>query len=199
MEGCNMHEVGFLTGMKKQTIPWGSLVKNPSSWINEECIPHGFQWKDPSKIQMGEIFRLLDHWRDRKDQGLDHLIWVPTCALFQSDDMDSEDVLDVQHPTGHQDDSSSDEEMFAFPQSDGSSDNELFNLPQSDDINQMGSDSRETQHSDASTADADLSDDRESIDVPVQSLTVPISHPDEYRSSEYDTHRVTLSPSVCLT
>ena len=189
MEVCNMHEVGFLTGMKKQTIPWGSLVKNPSSWINEECIPHGFQWKDPSKIQMGEIFRLLDHWRDRKDQGLDHLIWVPTCALFQSDDMDSEDVLDVQHPTGHQDDSSSDEEMFAFPQSDGSSDNELFNLPQSDDINQMGSDSRETQHSDASTADADLSDDRESIDVPVQSLTVPISHPDEYRSSEYDTHR----------
>jgi hypothetical protein len=72
-----------MTGKKKLVIPWGALVKDPSSWIDEDCIPEMFEWKDPSKIQIAEAFRLLDHWRDREDQGLDPLIWVRTCPLFE--------------------------------------------------------------------------------------------------------------------
>ncbi|KAI9436915.1 hypothetical protein H4582DRAFT_2058387 [Lactarius indigo] len=36
--------------------------------IYEECIPYDFEWKDPSKIQIDEVFHLLDHWWDRQDQ-----------------------------------------------------------------------------------------------------------------------------------
>jgi hypothetical protein len=49
-------ELGFITSKKKQVIPWGALVKDPSSWISAECVPDGFVWKDPSKIQIGEVF-----------------------------------------------------------------------------------------------------------------------------------------------
>ena len=79
-------ESGFKTGKKLQIIPWGAFVKDPSSWMNSECFPPSFQWKDPSKIQIGEVFRLLDHWWDRKSRDLDTIIWVPTCPLFQNRD-----------------------------------------------------------------------------------------------------------------
>jgi hypothetical protein len=75
--------LGFLTGDKGKVIPWGSIMKDQTSWIMEECIPDEFQWKDPSKIQREEVYRLLDHWRARQDNGLEPLIWVPTCPLFK--------------------------------------------------------------------------------------------------------------------
>ncbi|KAH8978646.1 hypothetical protein EDB86DRAFT_3151891 [Lactarius hatsudake] len=78
-----LREYWFVTGNKKQTIPWGVLVKDPSSWIFDDCIPKDFVWKDPSKIQIGEVFRLLYHWKERQDQGLGPLMWVPTSPLFQ--------------------------------------------------------------------------------------------------------------------
>jgi hypothetical protein len=79
----NISAQGFLSGKKKEAIPWGTLVRDPSSWITEACMSDDFEWKDPSKIQIGEIFHLLDHWRDQQDQGLDPIIWVPTCSLLQ--------------------------------------------------------------------------------------------------------------------
>ncbi|KAI9429894.1 hypothetical protein H4582DRAFT_2064504 [Lactarius indigo] len=64
---CTAH-IRYVTGIENQTIPWGSLSSDPSAWIDEECIPYDFEWKDPSKIRIDEVFRLLDHWRDRQDQ-----------------------------------------------------------------------------------------------------------------------------------
>ncbi|KAH8983595.1 hypothetical protein EDB86DRAFT_3085260 [Lactarius hatsudake] len=81
-EYCIEH-IRFVTGNKKRTIPWGVLVKDPSSWIFDDCIPKDFVWKDPSKIQIGEVFHLLYHWKERQDQGLGPLMWVPTSPLFQ--------------------------------------------------------------------------------------------------------------------
>ena len=52
--------------------------------MTAECIPGGFEWKDPSKIHVGEVFCLLDHWRDRKDQGLEPLVWIQTSPLFKN-------------------------------------------------------------------------------------------------------------------
>ena len=75
--------LGFLTGDKGKIIPWGSIMKDQTSWIMEESIPDGFQWKNPSKIQREEVYCLLDHWRAHQDNGLEPLIWVPTCPIFK--------------------------------------------------------------------------------------------------------------------
>ena len=66
-------------------------MRDPTSWIDEECIPDGFEWKDPSKIHKAEIFHLLDHWRAHQDEGLKPLIWEPTSPLFK----DTEKTMDV--------------------------------------------------------------------------------------------------------
>jgi hypothetical protein len=55
---------------------------DPSAWIEEECYPSGFQWADPSKIRVAQVFRLLDHWRQREKAGLTPLIWNPECDLL---------------------------------------------------------------------------------------------------------------------
>ncbi|KAH8985347.1 hypothetical protein EDB86DRAFT_2833150 [Lactarius hatsudake] len=81
-EYCIEH-IRFVTGNKKQTIPWGVLVKDPSSWIFDDCIPKDFVWKDPSKIQIGEVFRLLYHWKERQDQGLGPLIISDTSNMLE--------------------------------------------------------------------------------------------------------------------
>ena len=58
-------------------------MDDPCSWIEPECIPDGFQWADPSKIRIGDIFLLLEHWRERRRQRLSPLIWVTTCPLLR--------------------------------------------------------------------------------------------------------------------
>jgi hypothetical protein len=55
---------------------------NPTSWIEEECYLSGFQWGDPSKIKLDQVFELLDHWRQREDAGLTPLIWNRSCVLL---------------------------------------------------------------------------------------------------------------------
>ena len=82
-----------------------------------ECIPDGFEWKDPSKIQVGEIFCLLDHWRDREDQGLDPLAWVLTSPLFKNTDRSLKNVRAFQCAKAL-DPHDSDEEVFVLPDSD---------------------------------------------------------------------------------
>lgn len=74
--------LGFISGKRKAIIPWAKLAMDPTAWIDEECYPPGFQWADPSKIQMGQVFQLLDHWRQRQESGLTPLIWNPSCELL---------------------------------------------------------------------------------------------------------------------
>ncbi|KAF8259055.1 hypothetical protein EI94DRAFT_1814044 [Lactarius quietus] len=115
-EYCTAH-MRFITGRKNQVIPWGSLVNDPLSWIPQECIPDGFEWKDPSKIQIGEIFCLLDHWRDRQDQGHVPLTWVPSCPAFQ-DGQPSQCLRKIRAAVGAMQPLESDEEVFVLPASD---------------------------------------------------------------------------------
>jgi hypothetical protein len=63
VELCDTQVLGYVSGKKKAIIPWAKLCKNPSSWIRPECAPDGFQWADPSKIRINDVFSLLDHWR----------------------------------------------------------------------------------------------------------------------------------------
>lgn|ERR1700761_1830072 len=64
-----------MTGNKKQVIPWGSLlIKDPTSWMCAECIPDGFDWKDPSKIQVERSSVCLIIDVDCEDQGLETLL-----------------------------------------------------------------------------------------------------------------------------
>ena len=102
---------------RPQPIPWGSLVKDPTSWILPECMPDRFEWKDPSKIQNGEIFHLLNHWRVRQDNGSDPLIWAPTCPLFKDAVNVANRVRTIRQARELQS-VNSDEEVFVLPSTD---------------------------------------------------------------------------------
>jgi hypothetical protein len=80
----NVHILGYVTGRKQARIPWAELCQDPPSWIEPECAPDGFQWADPSKIRIREIYRLLEHWRERQRQRLNPLIWVTSCSFFRN-------------------------------------------------------------------------------------------------------------------
>ncbi|KAN0139732.1 hypothetical protein V8E53_002394 [Lactarius tabidus] len=121
----NIYEQGFITGKKTPFISWGSLAVKPSSWVNAECTPGGFEWKDLSKIKVGEIFHLLDHWRGCIDRGLQGLVWAPSCPLLQ----------DEEHAPTH---GGKLRQPVALPEE--YSDKEVFILPQSNDIEQHESD-----------------------------------------------------------
>ncbi|KAI9436269.1 hypothetical protein H4582DRAFT_2058933 [Lactarius indigo] len=120
---AHIHESFFNSCAANQTIPWGSLSSDPSAWIDEECIPYDLWWKDPSKIRIDEVFHLLDHWRDRQDQGIDPLMWVPTCPLFN----------DTKQPTIHKQNI-----RRAQPKQSDGSDEESFDLHYNEDSNPQG-------------------------------------------------------------
>ena len=50
----------------------------------EECYPEGFSWADPSKLWNEQVFQLLDHWRQREEDGMDPIIWNPRCKVLAS-------------------------------------------------------------------------------------------------------------------
>ena len=84
--------LGFISGKKKAIIPWAKVAIDPTAWIEQECYPSGFKWADPSKIQVGQVFRLLDHWRQRQESGLTPLIWNPSCELLDGVEWWSEHI-----------------------------------------------------------------------------------------------------------
>ncbi|KAH9015530.1 hypothetical protein EDB84DRAFT_1443412 [Lactarius hengduanensis] len=139
---CTAH-IRYVTRKPKLTIPWGSLTKDPSSWISNECIPNGFEWKDPSKIQIGEVFRLLNYWRERQDQGIGPLMWEPTSPLF--------DHIEDPPRRGRS------VRKAKFQQS-PVSDEEHFVLPHSQDFDQEDEETSINKSSDDSPNDNDLSD-----------------------------------------
>ncbi|KAN0140679.1 hypothetical protein V8E53_001506 [Lactarius tabidus] len=159
-EYCTAH-IRFITGKKTPFISWGSLAVKPSSWVDAECTPDGFEWKDPSKIKVGEIFRLLDHWRGHIDRGLQGLVWAPSCPLLQDEEHAPTHGGKLRRP-------------IALPEE--YSDEEVFILPQSDDIEQHESDLSDHEGPYRSSPVHDpfeegaMDDDGE-------------SHPDEYNSS----------------
>ncbi|KAN0128961.1 hypothetical protein V8E53_013223 [Lactarius tabidus] len=159
-EYCTAH-ICFITGKKTPFISWGSLAVKPSSWVDAECTPDGFEWKDPSKIKVGEIFCLLDHWRGRIDRGLQGLVWAPSCPLLQDEEHAPTHGGKLRRP-------------IALPEE--YSDEEVFILPQSDDIEQHESDLSDHEGPYRSSPVHDpfeegaMDDDGE-------------SHPDEYNSS----------------
>jgi hypothetical protein len=175
----NIHQLGFITGKKMQVIPWGTLVKDPSSWISNECFPNGFEWKDPSKIQVGEIFRLLDHWRDRQDQGLDPLIWVPVCPLFE----------DVNDPLIH---GRTLRQATVSQMQD--SDGEVFVLPSSEESDKKDDESDDNESLEESSSMGNSSDNAESITMDVESLPMLISRPLENSSGEPDIYLLCFEP-----
>ena len=87
----NPSALEYVSGRKIRTLPWAQISDDPSSWIEPECVPDGFQWADPSKIRIGNIFPLLKHWRERHGQRLSPLIWVTTCPLLRHASLSFED------------------------------------------------------------------------------------------------------------
>ncbi|KAH9015700.1 hypothetical protein EDB85DRAFT_2156481 [Lactarius pseudohatsudake] len=115
---CNTH-IRYISGRKNATVPWSKLSSDPPAWIEEECYPPGFLWVDPSKLRLVQVFQLLDHWRQRKRDGLIPLIWNPSCELLANVD---QPVLRLRSPQRARRRSSD----FTEPESDGDSEGEDF-------------------------------------------------------------------------
>jgi hypothetical protein len=147
-------------------------VKDPSVWISNECVPDGFEWKDPSKIQIGEVFRLLYHWMDRHVRGLDPLIWLPTCPIFQEEEQCSKHGRNIRQARARQP-QLSDEEEFGLPQSDHVDEEE----------NMENSDNTET--SDKSPTDGSSSEHAESIDLNKESPLMHVSQQEQGSPGEF--------------
>ena len=133
----------------------------------EECIPDGFEWKDPSKIQINEIYRLLDHWRARQVNGLDPLIWVPMGPPFKDSGKAAKHVRASRQARALQP-----------PDSDG----EVFVLPDSDDIDMEEEDPQEdNNHSEQSSEVHDSSVDSKDMSTESPDLDEHMDHPDDSR------------------
>lgn len=162
-----------MSGKKKQIIPWGQFTRDPYSWISEECAPGNFPWKDPSHIKLADLFALLDHWRCRQDQGLNPIIWLPTCPILQS----------TARPIGR---GQTVRWQQARVQQQEESDEEVFQLPASDDVdeedeeNEMDDDLGERSDADKSTGESpqecDSSEGVGSTDVDMDSQMEHLEH-----------------------
>jgi hypothetical protein len=113
----NDNNSGFTTGNPMGRILWSRVVTNPTSWIIADCIPDGFEWKDLSKIQIDNIYYLLDHWKASQDSGLEPLVWASTGPLFQDNNKTAKNLQASQHTHTLQP-PDSDEEVFVLPDSD---------------------------------------------------------------------------------
>jgi hypothetical protein len=184
--------IGYVTGKKTQTVPWGSIMKRPSSWISHGCVPKKFKWKDPSHIKMKPIFRLLNHWRKRQNDGLEPLIWLPTCPLLQGEN-GSFSRRKLRSTTIEQA-QLSDEEVFDLPSSHDSDEMDEDLDGNSDD--QADAD----ESSDELPTDGDLPEDGESADFDMQSPPIHMSQKDDSSSGEYDMYLIMftlLSHALC--
>jgi hypothetical protein len=164
VHASNIHPLGFVTGKKNQSISWGALGKAPSSWISTECTPNDFEWTDPSHIKVGEIFCLLDHWRDQQEEGLDPLVWIPTCPLFQGTKAHSKCGRTIRQ-AGVQHLEDSEEEVFVLPSS-------ATGGPEQEDCNSDDNESSEKQ-----SLMSHSSDNAESINLDEWSPSMIISRP----------------------
>ncbi|KAI9437877.1 hypothetical protein BJY52DRAFT_1229989 [Lactarius psammicola] len=137
----HIHELSvYYFSCKKATIPWAKLSQDPTSWIKPECVPDGFQWADPSKLRIGDVFDLLKHWRQRKQDHLEPLIWVSSCPLLKDVKQPSKHHQAPKRRQGHDTNvggpnDSSDSESSSTSSSDdpSSSDANHSALPNSDD------------------------------------------------------------------
>ncbi|KAI9438460.1 hypothetical protein BJY52DRAFT_1229805 [Lactarius psammicola] len=105
-----------------------------------QCVPDGFQWADPLKLHIGNVFDLLNHWRQRKQDHLEPLIWVSSCPLLKDVKQPSKHRQAPKRRQGHDTDvggpnDSSDSESSPTSSSDdpSSSDANHSALPNSDD------------------------------------------------------------------
>ncbi|KAH8980260.1 hypothetical protein EDB86DRAFT_3088058 [Lactarius hatsudake] len=115
---CNTH-IRYISGRRNATVPWSKLSSDPPAWIEEECYPPGFLWVDPSKLRLVQVFQLLEHWRQRKRDGLIPLIWNPSCELLANVD---QPVPRLRNPQRTRRRSSN----FNEPESDNDSEEEDF-------------------------------------------------------------------------
>ncbi|KAN0128049.1 hypothetical protein V8E53_014150 [Lactarius tabidus] len=98
LHNFKLYYSGFTTGNPTGKISWTRVVTNPTSWIIADCTPDSFEWKDPSKIQIEDVYHLLDHWKSHQDSRLEPLIWASSaCPLFKDKNKTAKNVQASQH------------------------------------------------------------------------------------------------------
>jgi hypothetical protein len=148
-------------------------VTNPTLWIIKDCIPEGYAWNDPSKIQIDEVFCLLDHWRTQEDASLDPLIWASTCPLLK----DSENTTKTVQ-AGRQ----------AQVLQPADSDEEVFVLPDSEELD-FDSNGSDNDH---------LDDTAQSQDAPTNEHVISVDTPDNDDEMHHPDHSSSCEPYYLL-
>ncbi|KAG1797214.1 hypothetical protein EV424DRAFT_1546703 [Suillus variegatus] len=63
------------TGSSKP-VPWGVISSDPATYVDLNCVPKGFVFKDPSHMRTVDVNRLWRHWELRKLGGEKLIIFV---------------------------------------------------------------------------------------------------------------------------
>ena len=51
-------------------FPWADLYNSKDMFIAPKTLPDGFNIRDPLKMVVGEVEVLINHWRERLEEGL---------------------------------------------------------------------------------------------------------------------------------
>jgi hypothetical protein len=58
---------GIACGNKKVAVPWGSLSGKETEYVDEEYLPEGFYFKEPSKMVKADVYTYLKFWFRRQE------------------------------------------------------------------------------------------------------------------------------------
>lgn len=72
---CGIFLVEVFTGSSKP-VPWGVISSDPATYVDLNCVPKGFVFKDPSHMRTVDVNRLWRHWELRKLGGEKLIIFV---------------------------------------------------------------------------------------------------------------------------
>ena len=177
---CDTLELGYISRNERLRIPWATLSRDPSSWIQPECTPDGFTWKDPSKTQVEDVFTILQHWKSRQKNHLKPLIWVPSCPLLKDVGQQSNGSSDSSgstDPTSEAVDRSSEDSSDTRSEDQVGTNSEDRDDATSEDGTRSGSEDRYNPRSESgganSSSDNDHSDNEEEADYYMQSPPLP--------------------------
>jgi hypothetical protein len=59
--------IGKAVGKQNVSVPWGSLVGSEAVYVDQEYLPEGFTFKEPSKLSKVEARDRLKFWYDRQE------------------------------------------------------------------------------------------------------------------------------------
>ena len=58
-----------MTNNSKCAVPWGNIFSHQNDYIDPVYLPLGVKIREPSKMAVGDVLALYNHWRRRQNKG----------------------------------------------------------------------------------------------------------------------------------